>query len=287
MTHPCSAVGSIRSCVLVVLLAAPIMGVPAQSAPLDTSHVDKTFFTKRDAVISGVALAASGVVSIFDKRIANWTQQPNIQGSSSRHDLIDNLTIVNEQPLTIAAFATYGIGRLTHSPTVADVGLHTTESLVLTVAISELIRSPLGRERPRESPDDQYSFHFGKGFTDFASRSYPSIHAAVAWAAATSLVSEMHERNSSAVTWAAPVLYTAALIPGFTRMYLNQHWASDVVAGSVLGALLGHKVVHYAHTHKRSRLDRVLLGTAVAPDGRGDMLLIKTIPIGPGTESGR
>ncbi len=276
---------SIRFCVLAVFLATPIASAAAQSAPLDSSHVDKTFFTRRDAVIAGATLAASGIVSIFDKRIANWTQQPNIQGSSSRHDLIDNLTVVNEQPLTIAALATYGIGRLMHSPTVADVGLHTTESLVLTVAISELIRSPLGRARPRESPDDQYNFHFGKGFTDFASRSYPSIHAAVAWAAATSLVSEMHERNSSAAKWAAPVLYTAAVIPGFTRMYLNQHWASDVVAGSVLGALLGHKVVHYAHTHERSKLDRVLLGTTLAPDGHGNMLLVKTIPFGGGASA--
>lgn len=52
-------------------------------------------------------------------------------------------------------------------------------------------------------------------------------------------------------------------------MYLDQHWASDVVAGAFVGALLGSRVVSYAHSHNRTRLDRALLGVSVAPDGRG------------------
>jgi membrane-associated phospholipid phosphatase len=192
-----------------------------------------------------------------------------VQGSSSRQDLADNLTVVNETPLTIAAFATYGIGKLTHNETVADIGLHTTEALVLTVGIAEAIRGPLGRSRPRESPDDAFHFEFGKGFTDFAARSYPSIHAAVAWATATSLVGELKLRKPEAVKYVAPPLFVAATIPGFTRLYLNQHWASDVVAGTLMGAMLGSKVVSYAHSHDRNVIDRMLLGMTVVPDGRG------------------
>lgn len=260
-----------RQLFAVVLLLCPARFVSAQAEARDT--VDKTFFTRRDLYKAGGILAVSGAVSTFDKRIANWTQTSRVQGSTSRHDLADNLTVVNETPLTIGAFAVYGVGRIFGNETIADVGLHTTETLVMTVGLAEAIRGPLGRSRPRESPTDQYNFKLGRGFTDFAARSYPSIHAAVAWATATALVGEVKVRNPDAVKYVEPVLYTAALVPGFTRMYLNQHWASDIVAGSLMGGMLGSKLVSYAHSHKKSKLDRALLGAIVAPDGHGGAML--------------
>ena len=190
-----------------------------------------------------------------------------------RQDFVHNLTWVNERPLTAAAVATYAIGRLAHSSGMADVGLHMTEALVLTTAASELIRVPLGRSRPRVSQDDQYNFHFGGGLKHFDERAYPSIHAAVAFATASSLVTEMRERHAAATWYVAPLLYAGAMVPGLTRMYLNQHWASDVLAGAALGQLLGSKVVHYSHTHRRSKLDRALLGALLVPNGHGGTLV--------------
>ena len=258
-----------RTILLAGLLLGPAIGAGAQSTAYSPPDTQKTFFTRGDLVKSAAILGISGMVAIFDERIAHWTQSSAVQGSSSRKDLADNLTVVNETPLTIAAFATYGVGRLTGNETIADIGLHTTEALVLTVGLAEAIRGPLGRSRPRESPNDAFHFEFGRGFTDFAARSYPSIHAAVAWTTATSVVGELKLRKPEAVKYVAPPLFIAATIPGFTRMYLNQHWASDVIAGTLMGALLGSKVVSYAHSHERSFVDRMLLGLSVAPDGRG------------------
>jgi membrane-associated phospholipid phosphatase len=268
--------------VLVALVVAqPPLGAqrPASidSSHTDSSHVDKTFFTRRDAELSGAALLASAGVTIFDRRIAHWFQGPSVQGDASRRRTINDLTVINEQPLTLGAVAAYGIGRLTGSATLTDVGLHATEALVLTIGVSEAIRGPLGRARPRVSEDDQYNFQFWRGFTDFASRSFPSLHSAVGFTTASVIVGEMKERNSSATPYVAPVLYAAALIPGVTRLYLDEHWTSDVVAGAFVGTLIGAKVVRYAHSHRRSRLDRFLLGTSLLPDGRGGMLVMKTM----------
>lgn len=259
-----------RTSLLAGLLAGSALCVGAQ-APQRRDTVDKTFFTKRDLVKAATILGASAAVSIFDERIAHWTQTDNIQGSSARKDLADDLTVVNETPLTIGAFATYGVGRLIGNETLADVGLHTTEALVLTVGLAEAIRGPLGRVRPRASPDDAFQFKPGKGFSDFAARSYPSIHAAVAFATATTIVGELKIRKPGVVKFVAPPLYALATVPGFTRMYLNQHWASDVVAGTFMGALLGSKVVYYAHTHRRNFTDRMLLGLSALPDGQGNI----------------
>src|SRR6476646_1865168 len=77
----------------------------------------KTFFVKRDLVASVIAFAASVGVSAFDLRIANWARSEGVQGDSTRYDRVSTATRVNETPLTLAALATYGIGRLAHSKT--------------------------------------------------------------------------------------------------------------------------------------------------------------------------
>ena len=64
------------------------------------------------------------------------------------------------------------------------------------------------------------------------------------------------------------------MIPGLTRIYLDQHWASDIIAGGFLGALIGSRVVSYSHSHRRTWLDRTLLGVSAVPDGYGGALLV-------------
>lgn len=255
--------------IVAAMLAALCAGqiAQAQHVPDDTT---RTFFVRRDLVWSGVALAGTAGISAFDKRFEHWWQTPGVQGSPSRHNAVNSLTKINETTITGAAILSYGIGRLVHSSTTADVALHTAESTILTSAISQVIRGPVGRERPSISPDDQYKFQFGKGFTNFNNRSFPSLHSAVGFAAATALSAEIHERNPNASWWVTPVAYTIAMVPGLTRLYLNQHWTSDVVSGAFVGALIGNRVVHYAHTHERNKLDRFLLGNAaISPDGHG------------------
>jgi membrane-associated phospholipid phosphatase len=237
----------------------------------------KTFFVKRDLVATGIAIAGTAAVSGFDLRVAHWARSASVQGDSSRRELVNDLTRVNETPLMLAALATYGVGRAAGSHTTADVGLHTLEALVLTTTVSQVVRGVLGRTRPRASLEDPFVFRPGTGFSGFETRSFPSLHTAAAFATATALVGEIRERRPGAVKVAAPLLYTAAMVPGLTRVYLDQHWASDVAAGAFVGALLGARVVGYAHSHRRTRLDRVLLGMSVVPDGRGGAILVANV----------
>jgi hypothetical protein len=278
----------------ILLFALPRTGIVAQApssaftqlppfAPTlavnlpDSGRGPKTFFTRHDLVPVAIAAAVTGGVMVFDERIAKWTQTASVQGCDTRHNAVNSLTKINETPLAIASIVTYGVGRLIHSPTTADVGLHWGEGLLLTDVISELIRGPVGRARPRVSQDDAFKFEFGKGFTNFDHRSFPSLHSAVGFATAATLLEEVRVHNPSATWYAAPLLYGFALIPGLTRMYLNQHWASDVVAGAFIGQFLGNRVVHYAHTHKRNKLDRALLAMSAQPDGFGGTLVMLNV----------
>jgi membrane-associated phospholipid phosphatase len=275
--------------VAVIVLVPSLLGAQDGAARSAAGHGDsatvaadssggrapqKTFFVKRDLLATGVGAAGTLVVSGFDLRIARWARSTGVQGDSSRHRLVDELTRINETPLMLAALATYGVGRVAGSHTAADVGLHTLEALVLTTSASQVVRGVLGRMRPRVSLDDPFAFRPGSGFTGFETRSFPSLHTAAAFATATALVGEIGIRRPAAVKVAAPLLYTAAMVPGLTRVYLDQHWASDIVAGAFIGTLLGTRVVSYAHSHRRTRLDGVLLGVSAVPDVRGGVMLV-------------
>lgn len=267
---------ALQACLALTLACAA--AVPARGQADSSRRADKTFFTKKDLVVLGVGIGASAVVAVFDEPIADWWQGSNVQGGDTRRSAFEFVTHVNETPLTALAAATYGVARLAGWKTLADAGLHTTQALVLTVASAELIRAPLGRARPRTSPENPFDFEAGAGFTKFDHRAYPSLHSAAAFATAAAVVGEVRVHSPDAVKYVAPVMYTLATIPGITRMYLNQHWASDVVSGAILGGWLGAKTVRYAHSHSRSKLDRWLLGITIVPDGRGGVVASATVP---------
>src|SRR5205823_3284201 len=104
------------------------VSLPAALSAVTTDlHGDttKTFFTRRDLTYAGVGIAGTAVVTIFDERIAQWARQPSIVGSPTRQRVVKDLTDWSgETTITWASVLGYGIGRLGHSGTVADVSLH-------------------------------------------------------------------------------------------------------------------------------------------------------------------
>jgi membrane-associated phospholipid phosphatase len=54
-------------------------------------------------------------------------------------------------------------------------------------------------------------------------------------------------------------MYGGATLMGVSRMYNNQHWASDVMGGAAIGTLIGLKVVKYTHSHPGSGIDNKLI----------------------------
>ena len=226
----------------------------ARSLTAQSTAVAKTLFTSRDARAAAGFLAGAIIISRFDPKIARFFSDTSLSHVRVGDRLDRYATHINETTLTLAGIAAYGVGRLTKSRATTDIAFHTTESLVTASLASQLIRGPLGRSRPQETNSkNQYDFHWFKGFNNFAYRAFPSIHSASGFAAATALVQETRIRDPSAVKFLAPVLYGLAMTPGLSRMYLGQHWASDVFAGAFMGTFAGTKVVRYSHTHPGNR----------------------------------
>jgi membrane-associated phospholipid phosphatase len=257
----------VRLAAALLLLTGHALG--AQSSD-STSRGDKTFLTRRDLAISGIALGATALLSVWDPDIAIASRESRFQDSSLIR-FANRASRVNETTLTIGGILVYGIGRLTKSNTTADIALHATESVVLASVASQLIRGPLGRTRPWVTNDSsQYDFHAFRGFGNFNNRAFPSIHTSSSMAVATVLTMETHRRNPQAAAIVGPVLFGAALVPGLARIQLNQHWATDIFAGAFMGVFAGYKVTKYSHDHPTNWFDRKLLRVEVsqAPNGQ-------------------
>ena len=54
-------------------------------------------------------------------------------------------------------------------------------------------------------------------------------------------------RTSKPGGWLDSLLFGGATFVGFSRVYDQQHWPSDVVAGAALGSITGYEVVAHAH----------------------------------------
>jgi membrane-associated phospholipid phosphatase len=275
---------TVRLLLALTALIGATSSLPAQ-AP-EPRSTDTRLFTRRDAAAAGIATAATLVVAAFDRSIAENLSDP--QGRFQRSGFLDarakNFNYINEQTLTVGALALYGIGRVSRSPTLADMSFHAAEAVATASLVSQVIRLPIGRERPLvEGNRGARPFVFrpfkGTPFTGPNSRHYrafPSIHSASGFAAAAALSGEVAQRWPDARWYVSPLLYSLAATPGLSRMYMNQHWASDVIMGAFIGVVAGQKVVRYNHTtNPLNKVNRFFLGSGAGVATRDEHILFQ------------
>jgi membrane-associated phospholipid phosphatase len=248
-----------------VIIALSLAWQASSAQAAESATTQKTFFTGRDGLIGLGILGASVGMSAFDARLAQ-----NFQDTSHLHvragERVDGIfTHINESTLTVGGLAVYAIASVFKAHTVATVAFHMSEAVAAASISNQLVRGPLGRARPKDARpafENQYDFQFMKGFTHFQNRAFPSIHSSSGFAAASVLVAEVSHRNPGA-TWLVGVpAYAFALTPGLSRMYLGQHWASDILSGAAVGTFFGWRIVQYSRDHATTPVDRVFLGKA-------------------------
>src|SRR5207244_2527180 len=111
-----------------------------------------------------------------------------------------------------------------------------------------------------QNPRD-YRFWRGFGSNDY--QSMPSGHTIAAFAAAAAVSSETSRWWPKTRWIIGPVIYAGAAATGWSRMYNNRHWASDVVTGAMIGTFAGNKVVRWHHSHPGNVIDRILLNASI------------------------
>jgi membrane-associated phospholipid phosphatase len=168
-------------------------------------------------------VGATAAMTPFDKRVAgalpNSTTQLNVGKAVSQAGTFYALGGLS------ASF--FLAGRFAGSSRARETGLLSAEALINTQAVVQVMKFAFSRARP-DSDTGQGDFFKGGG------QSFPSGHSAGAWAMAAVISREYYDNKFVRYgIYALPVAVSAA------RIGAQRHFVSDVLAGALIGNLIG------------------------------------------------
>lgn len=180
-----------------------------------------------------------GASALLDTETDDWVQRHQGPSAETVRD------VGNAVPFVAAGLAVLTWAGERGTPG-GDVGRDATYAALSAAAGSQVLKYAVDRSRPL---DNRGASDFGHA--DRGKSSFPSTHAAVAWAAVTPF----------AQAYDAPWLYGVAALTNAARVLGRDHWLSDTVAGALLGYGLGD----WFHRGSKGRADaaeqpRVWLG---------------------------
>ncbi len=134
------------------------------------------------------------------------------------------------------------------------------EALTLLIAyissglFAQLLKNIISEPRPQlyfKQLTIQYNY-FVNGVTLYSNNSFPSGHTTSAFAMATVIALLSNNKSISILS-----LFLAALV-GYSRVYLAQHFLSDVLAGAFIGIVFGMLSYYFIWQQNRVNLYKAL-----------------------------
>ncbi len=113
-------------------------------------------------------------------------------------------------------------------------------SFLLSGIIVQLVKHLFFSPRPKLFFGEGYHSFFISGIEFYHNNSFPSGHTTTAFAVATVLILQAKDSR-----YQLPVLIAAVLV-GYSRIYLGQHFLADVLVGALIGIVSGIGCVYVA-----------------------------------------
>ncbi len=183
--------------------------------------------------------ATAGVVATgaFDKNIRDSIQRHR---SPSLDRFMRDYQDIGAQYsfVVLGAFEAYGLGaddRNARNTFVDGLGA----SLIAGGIITPVLKLAVGRERPTDNASVYRFGHFS------SSASFPSGHTTQAFAVASVIAAHYP------TLWVQALAYGAAGLVGYARLEQDRHYASDVVAGALIGWSVGQAVTRHNDTPRQ------------------------------------
>ncbi|HTQ31151.1 MAG TPA: phosphatase PAP2 family protein [Opitutaceae bacterium] len=195
----------------------------------------------------GATAAVAGTAVLLDQPVRDAARRN--RGSTAEHFANNFERFGAEYSFgVIGAFYLGGLaGRDDRAKVVAEDGL---AASLFSGSVAFAVKEAAGRSRPNAN---RGVFHFSP-FSGNAS--FPSGHATQAFTVA-SVIAAHYDDNP----WIDSAAYGLAALVGVARIDHNAHFASDVLAGALLGNAVGRMVVHY----RASAPSNVSFSPVIAP----------------------
>jgi len=185
---------------------------------------------------AGVVAGTTGLLFLADDAIRDFSQNLRRGGFE---DFSNNLLepwgtdnpVKNYSFYAMGAFMGYGI--FANDPRSRNTAFLSFEAYALTYVFVRGIKYLAGRERPNASLDANPFEWNGPG----KEKSFPSGHTASVFAMAAVIAEQYKE-----VKWVPWFSYSFASLIGLSRIYENDHWASDVFFGACFGTAAGRLI---------------------------------------------
>jgi membrane-associated phospholipid phosphatase len=242
-----------------VVLLGTTIALNAEAQVQDTILRKTPLLTGKDALLVGVFTLGTAAVAPLDRQVAKRLQDPGTQENQFLRTAATGFRILAVPGSLLAGVGLYTLGRADGQQRLQALGLHSVESILIASILGGAIKIVAGRARPHVDIDNPADYQLFRGLTNETYRAFPSGHTINAFAFASTVTRETQFWWPHSVWYVGTVMYSGATLMGLSRIYNNQHWASDVIGGAGIGTLIGLKVVKYTHSHPGNRIDRELI----------------------------
>ncbi len=224
----------------------PLFGKPARrprwsDIPLEFAEDQKAIWTgpfragPNHLGFTAAALGTTaGLAGLVDRRVGqSITSSPTGSGYTFSHT-------VGAYSGTYATLgvptALYVAGRLSGNERARGAGILGVRAVLNTQLVIQTLKTTFQRPRPTDT-DPNLQNHNSDGAFFAGGSSFPSGHAAGAWAAATVMARQYRDQ-----AWVKFTAYGAASFVAANRITARRHFPADAFLGSVIGHLIGRYV---------------------------------------------
>lgn len=201
--------------------------VPGQPSPVPTQLSFEPLSARPAYLTPGLVLL--GVASLVDGSLYDAVHRHQDPG---RRAFFGAVTHLGDG--LMAAGLTLGLRAF--DPVTAD---HLGRATLRAGLATTVLKLVIARPRPREDPAA-----CSPGFTLHACVSMPSGHAAVAFSMARVLAHQYPDYG--------PLFYLLAVLAAWSRVEVEQHWPSDVVAGALIGLWAADTILSQARDQEEA-----------------------------------
>ena len=244
-------------------LGSPVIPMPTAGMPDETTSGGQIWFGKRIVVdtwdivcspfdwsgkewaIAGAAVGATVATGLFvDRQFQSESQESRNADKDRWSGTWGQLGTIYSVAV-LGAAGTYGwIADDDRGVNVMVDGLEA--SVIASGILSPLLKYTVGRARPNQTEQDSDTFDPFSG-----AASFPSGHTTQAFTVAAVLAFSFDDQPV-----VGGLAFALASGVGLSRINDNKHYASDVVAGAILGTWVGYEVVHYNRRRRGEEAQR-------------------------------